>query len=537
MSLSLLSKYQYNPNNITNAISTTNNSFNNNPVNSYNNTEDNSNGIFIYKKTPGGTIYLFLNIFCILYFLIPLIWICFYRNWYVIKQRNFTLTFIGGIATFINNFFNLITQVAKVPCAFSYYSATVFNFLMQLCFISRAIRLIFLYRLNVYKVTELSQDKFIQKSKNGQIVEPNIYYKSIYKMVDKKIVRTLIPALVLIYTVICVVFHLTTKNGTSCGLIPVDINEKLKGDGTSHYNNMRVMFELPQITGSIFSVINILIALKFTFSDIRDDQRFGIKFDCFSNSVISIIARVIYTIMSYKFRKIVENNSFSENQGFLKFYAITKNGLIFFIFIGFYIHTTSIIIPLYKCIKAERMNKRYINEPTNTMEYFYKILNSPNLLEELKTIAIQEFSVENILFWENYCILRKYAIRISKKQNCNTSFSNYKYDEINNSYYCLQDTYSHSSSSQDDANYNPSFPLVSQLKPYYNSFYNTFIDINGPASVNITGNTMRRIYHGFYTYPTVGIFDEAKDEVVESMYFSLFPILLQQNWKQLGEIR
>jgi len=41
-------------------------------------------------------------------------------------------------------------------------------------------------------------------------------------------------------------------------------------------------------------------------------------------------------------------------------------------------------------------------------------------------------------------------------------------------------------------------------------FYYTisFIDIDGPAAVNITGSTVRRIYHDFYTYPTVGIFDE-----------------------------
>jgi len=500
-------------------------------------------------------IFLGLSIFSVFFFFIPLIWLFHYRKWYIVKQRNFTLTFIGGIATFIFVFFNLVTQAITIPCALSYYSVTVFLFIMELCFISRAIRLILLYKLNVFKVTELSQEKFNKKIVDGVTIEPNIYYKSMYKLVDKRLVRIWFIIFIFLDVLICAYFH---YNSHSCSFTQfVNINERMNGTmptnipSNNNFNNkipnsdtanidrkdininswvyMAKMFKIPEITTLIFAGINFIIACIFSFSNIKDNQKFGIKFDCFSNAIVLFILKII---------QIIITNEYIMNKNLLeKINYITKNGRLIFVLAGFYIQTTSVIIPLIKCIKAERINKKHENEPTNTLQYFYKILNSPNLLEELKTIAIQEFSVENILFWENYCILRKYAIRISKKQNCNTSFSNYKYDEINNSYYCLQDTYSHSSSSQDDANYNPSFPLVSQLKPYYNSFYNTFIDINGPASVNITGNTMRRIYHGFYTYPTVGIFDEAKDEVVESMYFSLFPILLQQNWKQLGEIR
>jgi hypothetical protein len=35
------------------------------------------------------------------------------------------------------------------------------------------------------------------------------------------------------------------------------------------------------------------------------------------------------------------------------------------------------------------------------------------------------------------------------------------------------------------------------------------------------------------TYPTVSMFDEAKNEVVEMMYNSIFPILLKKNRKEL----
>jgi len=35
------------------------------------------------------------------------------------------------------------------------------------------------------------------------------------------------------------------------------------------------------------------------------------------------------------------------------------------------------------------------------------------------------------------------------------------------------------------------------------------------------------------TYPTVGIYDGAANEVIEMMYISLYPILLKQNKKHI----
>ncbi|ORX75545.1 hypothetical protein BCR32DRAFT_271858 [Anaeromyces robustus] len=492
------------------------------------------------------TLYIFtgLNIFCVIYFFISLIWLYHYRKWYIVKQRNFILTFIGGIATFLYTFFNLITQVITIPCAYTYYSPTVFSFIMQLCFISRAIRLILLYKLNVFKVTELSKEKFIKKSKSGAITEPNIYYKSIYKMVDKRIVRNLFIILVTLDVSICVYFHYKSH---SCSFSQfVNINDKIASNSklnayvnANHLDKSTVntgfslefiqtMFLIPKITSIGFGIINFIIAGIFTFSKIRDDHKFGIKFDCFSNAVVlftlQIIKQVITNEHIIKDKELLEKINYS-----------TKNGTLIFVFTGFYIQTTSVVIPLIKCIRTERMNKLHEHEPTNSLQYFYKVLRSPNLIEELKTIAIQEFSVENVLFWENYCILRKYANKVIKRQNSNININNS--NESNSNHYLLQDINSQSSSSQDDEYYNPNFPLNPELLPYYNSFYHTFIDINGAASVNLTSNTVKKIHHAFYTFPTIGIFDEAKDEIVETMFFSIFPTLLQQNRKQLGEIR
>ncbi|KAG4084634.1 hypothetical protein H8356DRAFT_1088630 [Neocallimastix lanati (nom. inval.)] len=461
------------------------------------NMNDNMNS-YIHIKGTEGIIFLFANIFCVFYYFIPLIWIFHYKHWYIIKQRNFVLTFVGGIANFISTFSNLVTQILDIPCA----------------------------------VTELSQKKFIQKSQTNTIVEPNIYYKSIYKMVNK-----------FLYTAVSIIFHVLTQKkaeniikGPICGMAFININDKIssgyqstKGSGGKYIRQEKnayeilmgspsSMFMLPMYIGMIFSVFCLIIVLVFTFTDIKDDQRF--------DQVIYII----FFIVKQSGYFYINKNSF-----FTTLFNTTKEGILLFVINGFYLHFTSVIIPLCKCISAERLDKQYENEPTNTIQYFLKILNSPNLVEELKSIAIQEFVVENILFWENYCILQKLVTKAKHKQfngEFESSGSSDHHGKL-----LTQDIYSQNSgNSHDEESYDPNYPLLPQLVPYFNAFYHTFIDIDGPAAVNISGSTVRRIYHDFYTYPTVGIFDEAKDEVIESMYLSIFPILLQQNRKQLGEI-
>lgn len=96
---------------------------------------------------------------------------------------------------------------------------------MEICYISRAIRLILLYKLNVFKVTQLKEDKYNKLLRRGTTIEPNIYYKSIYKIVDKRIVRFLLIFLVIIDFLVCVYFHIKSE---SCSFNQfVNINEKI----------------------------------------------------------------------------------------------------------------------------------------------------------------------------------------------------------------------------------------------------------------------------------------------------------------------
>jgi len=60
-----------------------------------------------------------------------------------------------------------------------------------------------------------------------------------------------------------------------------------------------------------------------------------------------------------------------------------------------------------------------------------------------------------------------------------------------------------------------------------------FIDSNGPAVVNLTNDISKRIFIEICNLPTVGIFDEAKNEIVELMYSSIYPILLRKDKKYI----
>jgi len=65
--------------------------------------------------------------------------------------------------------------------------------------------------------------------------------------------------------------------------------------------------------------------------------------------------------------------------------------------------------------------------------------------------------------------------------------------------------------------------LDSRLVPYYISFYKAFIDPYGPVNVNISSDIAASIFKNLFNNPTVGVFDEAKNDVITSMFLTLYP--------------
>ncbi|ORX77344.1 hypothetical protein BCR32DRAFT_283267 [Anaeromyces robustus] len=486
-------------------------------------------------------IYFGINIFCNLYFIIPLIWICFHRNSFIVKQRSFILTLIGGISSFLSAKTNLASQNYNVSCAFTYYSRVVFMFIAQVCFVSRAFRLILLYRLNDYKLNQLNHKEFIQKTQNGDINESNIYYKSFKKTSDKKFVYLIMPFLIIFDfimgfflkdTLIQKIFVIGNYNlndrilyhsqFSSSSKIP----EHFKGINESMTN----LFKVPRYTSYFFIILYLIIVLIFIFTKIKDDQKFGIKFDCFSNAIISLITQLFHEFLcTNKAKDMIAkqiNPIYTINN-------VTKNGIIFFVFVDFFIQLTSVIIPLIKCIQEKQINENHNNVHINNLQYFYSILQSPAFMDELKSIALQEFVAEDILFWENYCTLQKitnrsikrYEERYNNNNNNRNPFNMYNNNNYIHNYYSINDYNLNLENNHID---NPYYPILPDLLPYYNVFYHIFIDPN----VHVPQN----IYQVLHNNPVVGVFDGAKNEVVESMYMSIFPRLLQNSRKQIQNL-
>ncbi|ORX42570.1 hypothetical protein BCR36DRAFT_400284 [Piromyces finnis] len=222
----------------------------------------------------------------------------------------------------------------------------------------------------------------------------------------------------------------------------------------------------------------------------------------------------------------------------LTIFNITKGGKLVYALISLYMFFVSITLPIIHYYKSKSLKNKYFQNPICSIHYFYKVLNTPSLLNELREIAIKEFSVENVLFWENYEILRNMSMeylleyRSFSQQETSQTLRSFDFEAI----YKQQRMNYYPISPTDDitnSEYSSSLPIPQEIISYYTSFYHMFIDFNGPAVVGLQEKTIKNIINEFCTYPTIGVYDQAAHEVVEMMYHSLYPILLRQNQKHI----
>jgi len=451
-----------------------------------------------------------------------------YRDSYIIRQRNFKLTFIGGIATFIYGFIGFIPQIVNVPCPLNVYNVNVLNIFVLQIFFSRSLRVILAYRLNIYKVTSIKRKK-IRESLYGE-KEPNNYLPKIYKKINMIIFLFIsIPTL----TVFLIIAVIHVKHFNTCNF--VDLSDALIG---LKNNRDSYFYEVVQICGRIYAVLGIITTICFFF--VKDANKYGIKFECISTSlIITIFGPLNGILQNYATTSNGNELNKSHKRFFLDLFDITKGGKIFFTIVAVYILSTSIVLPLVHCYRSLKEKDKYIQEIINTIQYFYKVLSTPGLLNELRDIAIKEFSVENVLFWENYLVLQKmihrYKIEYNKAKEMGDEkiISQYDFE-----YYYRQQLGSiNTTSSIEGSSYDPSMTIPKQLLPYYTSFYYTFVDYEGPAATNLSGDTIRLIQDEFNSScPTIGIFDTAKNEVVEMMFSSIYPILLRNNKRHFDSV-
>ncbi|KAK9759360.1 Regulator of G-protein signaling 20, partial [Basidiobolus ranarum] len=139
---------------------------------------------------------------------------------------------------------------------------------------------------------------------------------------------------------------------------------------------------------------------------------------------------------------------------------------------------------------------------TATKLSFEKVVESYNLWEQFKLFAVQDFTVENVLFYER---CRKL-----------------KFDWI----------------TEDGTE-----PEISSMEMEIQDVYNTFVAPNARFMVNLNGKTRRLIQDSLKRREfSVDIFERALEEVGELMFRNTYPRFLQSRrnthlkWEEVGSV-
>ncbi|KAG4083980.1 hypothetical protein H8356DRAFT_967078 [Neocallimastix lanati (nom. inval.)] len=478
------------------------------------------------------------SIYLFLFFFISIITVTFLiifyklRNSYIIHQRNFGLTFTEGIFISIDLFIIFLPQLTEVPCFLTVISANILNTIINLIFLTRSLRVILFYHYNIFKVTSISKKKYNNPRKENIIHEPNNYLHLLSKKI--KIVTALfiiIPSLIAI-AVTFLIYLIDSEVRKDCPIW------KLEDTMISFKNNKgEKVYIVVIIFGFFFMTFNFIFAILLI--NVKDVNKYGVKFECLSVSIMTLAFNIINIILQKN--ATIKSTYFDINEnirrGFLDIYEKTKGGKMFFSFNLMYMFFTSIILPVIHYYRNKLSKNIYFQDPMNSLQYFYKLLNTPSLVSELREIAIKEFSVENVLFWENYQILQKmvnkYYIEYNKAKEFRDERIVTQYDFENYYFQQLQGNNNNSDGSMDNYSYDPNMPIPDEILPYFTSFYYMFIDYNSPDVVNISGTSERQIYNEICFNPTIGVYDSAKNEVVEMMYNSIYPIFLKNNKQSL----
>ncbi|KAL6609016.1 hypothetical protein LY90DRAFT_506715 [Neocallimastix californiae] len=416
---------------------------------------------FLFEKI----LYQILFILFIIFALVSLILFFKLRKSYIIRQRGFTISFIGGIVNFISVIIEFLPQLMKVPCALSIYSTNLLNVVVNLIFFCRSLRIVLFYHYNFFKMMVI-----------------------------------VIPTLISL--IITVTLHLTIDSNT-CSFIKLeDAMLDLK------HNKSRRLFSVFQIFNGLSMIFSFILALLL--APIKDTNILGAKFECFTTCILILVVNFLHIFLQRRASDhALLDYSKNPRRMYLNLYEITKGGRMLFVVVSIYMLFASITLPVIYFYKAKKAHKKFIENDLTSKKLFNKVLNTPSLVHDLRSIALKEFSVENVLFWENYQDL----------QNMNyLNFIDYNKSEesreesglLNQFYYEYMDEPKHkqfySTSSMNNYDYNP-YSLI--------------------AALNI---------HNEIDFPTIGIFDSAKDEIIEKMYYTIYPILLKKSGNIIKEI-
>jgi len=234
-------------------------------------------GFISEKFKTERKIYIIIFIIFNIFALISFVYFLKLRNSYIVRQRNFNLTFTAGIFTYLNIILGFIPQFVTVPCILSVFTANILNPIINFLFLSRSLRVILFYHFNIFKVNTITQRKKTNTSKlQGQryrSIEPNSFYPKLTRRINLIITGfIIIPTLIATIAVIYIYISKEMYRDDKCPIFKVQdplINLK--------QNNLKDLFIVIKSFSFIYIILNFISAVMLIF--VKDTKKYGLKFE------------------------------------------------------------------------------------------------------------------------------------------------------------------------------------------------------------------------------------------------------------------
>ncbi|CAJ0837852.1 7522_t:CDS:2 [Entrophospora sp. SA101] len=194
-------------------------------------------------------------------------------------------------------------------------------------------------------------------------------------------------------------------------------------------------------------------------------------------------------------------------------------------------------------VKCENYNDNNFNDSNNVSNdddggegrlRFSQILKDERLFEKFKICAASFFCIELILFIEEYQYLKSKVLKYYEHTNDNLDF-------VADPRPIKDVTDNIQSSTQPPQPPQPSYQhftpwetiIRGKLKPYYQRFYQTFLDPSAGLAINVDDSTLRNIKRqivgqGDYN---IDMFEHARMEVLHLLYGNTFNTFIEQYYR------
>ncbi|ORX79731.1 hypothetical protein BCR32DRAFT_269313 [Anaeromyces robustus] len=311
-----------------------------------------------------------------------------YRNRPQLEYRGIKLTLLYGVSSTLYVILIIAGRIFKFSCIQKLWITDICIVLSIFSVMSRGIRILYLWKLNCYKLSNTKKEIAALNNSSYEL-EANIYFKTIYKIINKEIAKRMIIIPVILDLIITSIVHYLVKD--KCEHNPV-------------------VFAPILIFLAMFTIIFPI--LMYNLHKVQGYHRISIEDEYIINTIFWIILFTLYGVVEYvpKFK----------NNEKLQFY--TNDGVAFFVFQELFSFIIIMSVPFIEIISDKR-KYRDIQEEEMSIEYFYKLINDPIIIEELKEVAISEFSIENVLFWEAYRELMKLSKNTKQHNTFNKLFN------------------------------------------------------------------------------------------------------------------